>query len=68
MGIPIIFIKNKISLSKNWFVVLSILIAAIIPLLGLGNLKYIFEEHFMNKEMNKVVNQYNVDLQNDEVF
>ena len=44
------------------------IIATIIPLLGFGNLKYILEEHLMNKEMNKVVNQYNVNLQTDEVF
>ncbi|SPU38678.1 Uncharacterised protein [Lysinibacillus capsici] len=69
VGIPIIFIKNKISLSKKFgLLFLSMIIAAIIPLLGFGNLKYILEEHLMNKEMNKVVNQYNVNLQTDEVF
>ncbi|WP_155592246.1 hypothetical protein [Lysinibacillus cavernae] len=43
-------------------------IAAIIPLLGFGNLKYVLEDHLINKELKKVVNQYNVELQTDKVF
>lgn len=43
-------------------------IVAIIPILGFGNLKYVLEDHLINKELKKVVNQYNVELQTDNVF
>ena len=43
-------------------------IAAIIPFLGFGNLKYVLEDCLINKEIEQVVNQYNVELQTDNVF
>jgi len=69
IGIPIIFIKNKISLSKKiGLLFISMVIAAVIPFLGFGNLKIILEDHLINKEIEKVDNQYNVELQKDSVF
>jgi len=43
-------------------------IAAIIPAFGIANLKYVLEKYLVNKEIVKVEEQYNVELQTDIVF
>ena len=69
IGIPIIFLYNKVSLGKKiGLVILSMAIAAIIPALGFGNLKYALEDYLAIKEIEKVENEYKVELQIDNVF
>ncbi|MDN4494450.1 hypothetical protein [Ureibacillus aquaedulcis] len=69
IGIPIIFLFNKISLgNKVGLLILTMIIAAIIPQLGFGKLKYVLEDHLINKEMEIVENDYSVELQRDNVF
>ncbi|MFC7685288.1 hypothetical protein [Ureibacillus sp. GCM10028918] len=69
IGIPIIFIRNKIRLwSKIGLLFLSTFIIALIPPLGFGNLKYVLEDNLLENDVEKIENLFNVDLQKDSVY
>lgn len=69
IGIPIIFIRNKISFGRKiGLLVLPLCILMVITLLGFGNVKYAIDGKMLENEVEEIEERYNVDLQKDDVY